>query len=180
VAIRHASTLTAAVALAETVDAFSPIHCAIKWPNDILIKDRKLAGILIEASCSGAGLDYVVLGIGVNLNFAPEAMPAAISGRATSLLAVREQEVNREEFLRRLIQDLDRCYGILQDQGFGALAPRWETRFLSKGKKVQVELGDCVLHGTPVGIDSDGALILRTEDDNLQRIIAGDVIPALE
>lgn len=173
-------TLAAAVALADTVDAFSPTPAAIKWPNDIFVNGRKLAGILIEASCRLDRLEYLILGIGINLNFPLESMPPAIRARATSLLALRHENVNREAFLHRLIQDLDRCYGILKERGFGAIAPRWQDRFYLKDQPVRVEVLDQVSFGTAIGIDSDGALILRKEDGKLERIIAGDVIPVLE
>ncbi|HEU4345813.1 MAG TPA: biotin--[acetyl-CoA-carboxylase] ligase [Candidatus Binatia bacterium] len=171
-------TLTAAVALAEAVDAFSPTPSVIKWPNDILIDGRKLAGILVEASSTADRVDYLILGIGINLNFPLESMPPGIRERATSLLALRRQSVNREAFLRRLIQDLDRCYGTLEDCGFGAIAPRWQSRFGLKGKRVRVEILEEVFFGTVTGIDPQGALILRGEDGKLQRVIAGDVIPS--
>jgi BirA family biotin operon repressor/biotin-[acetyl-CoA-carboxylase] ligase len=171
-------TLTAAVAVAEAVDAFSPRPSVIKWPNDILIDGRKLAGILVEASSTADRVEYLILGIGINLNFPLEAMPPDIRGRATSLLALRQQGVHREAFLRRLIQDLDRCYGTLEDCGFGAIAPRWQSRFGLKGQRVRVEVGDEIFFGTATGIDPQGALILRGEDGKLQRVVAGDVIPS--
>ncbi len=173
-------TLTAAVALADAVDAFSPTRAAIKWPNDILVDGRKLAGILMEACCSQDRVEYLILGIGINLNFSLESMPREIREGATSLLALRHEKVNREAFLRRLIQDLDRCYGVLEGRGFGAIGARWQDRFYLKDRRVRVVGFDQVSFGTAIGIDSDGALILRKEDGKLERIIAGDVMPVLE
>ena len=106
-------TLMAAVALADAIAAFIPVVPAIKWPNDILVDGKKLAGILTESSCSAERVDFVILGIGVNLNFPLQAMPAEIRARASSLLALRGDAVDRESFILRLIQDLDRCYGEL-------------------------------------------------------------------
>jgi BirA family biotin operon repressor/biotin-[acetyl-CoA-carboxylase] ligase len=170
-------TLMAAVALADTVAAFVAEPPAIKWPNDILIRGKKLAGILTESSCDAKRIEFVILGIGVNLNFPCERMPASIRDRATSLMEVGGKSFSRENFLRRLIQDLDRCYGILEDFGFDAIARRWEAYFALRGRRVRVEMVDEVISGTATGIDGDGALLLEAEDGVLHRVLAGDVIP---
>lgn len=170
-------TLVAAVALADVVDTYVPGRAAIKWPNDILVGGKKLAGILTEASCDAERAHYVILGIGVNLNYPVAAMPEEIRGRATSLLEVTGAAVSRESFLLRLIQGVERCYGELEQAGFDALAPRWESYFAWRGKRVRVELLDQVTTGTAQGIDRDGALIVMDDGGIAQRIVAGDVIP---
>src|SRR5919109_1871228 len=167
-------TLMAAVALADAVASFLPVAPAIKWPNDILVRGKKLAGILTESSCDSEHLEFVILGIGVNLNYSEERMPEAIRQRATSLLIAGGKKVQREAFVRRLIQDLDRCYGILEESGFTALARRWESRFGLRGRRVQVETLDGVILGSARGIDQDGALIVEGKDGALQRVVAGD------
>jgi len=170
-------TLMAAVALADTVAAFVVEPPVIKWPNDILLQGKKVAGILTESSCDAKHIEFVILGIGVNLNFPRERMPETIRDRATSLMEVGGKTFSRENFLRRLIQDLDRCYGILEDFGFDAIAPRWEAYFALRGRRVRVEMIDEVISGTATGIDGDGALLLEAEDGVLRRVLAGDVIP---
>ena len=170
-------TLMAAVALAETVAGFIPSRPAIKWPNDILVDGKKVAGILTESSCTAVGIEFVILGIGVNLNLPRARMPETIRDRATSLMEIAGKPLSRELFLRRLIQDLDRCYGILGDLGFAAIAPRWETYFGLRGRRVRVEMIDEALSGTATGIDSDGALLLEDEAGVIHRVLAGDVIP---
>ena len=79
--------------------------------------------------------------------------------------------------MRRLIQDLDRCYGELEEVGFDSLALRWEALFGLRGKKVRVEMTDHIMIGTAKGIDRDAALILEDERGERQRIVAGDVVP---
>jgi BirA family biotin operon repressor/biotin-[acetyl-CoA-carboxylase] ligase len=120
-------TLMAAVALAETVASFLATGPSIKWPNDILVEGKKLAGILTESSCHSDRIDFVILGIGVNLNYPVVLMPDTIRGTATSMTSLTQNRVSRELFLRRLIQDLDRCYGELEEAGFCAIAARWEA-----------------------------------------------------
>ena len=170
-------TLMCAVALAETVQSFLPFRPEIKWPNDILAGGKKLAGILTESSVEADRVRFVIVGIGVNLNFPKELMPKAIQDVATSIFILTQKTVDREAFARRLIQDLDRCYGELENGGFASIAERWESFFQLKGKKVKVEMMDQAILGKAMGIDSEGALILQDEGGCQRKIVAGDVIP---
>ncbi|MGH7855084.1 MAG: biotin--[acetyl-CoA-carboxylase] ligase [Candidatus Binatia bacterium] len=176
---RHAPqiTLTAAVALVETVGSFLPRYPAIKWPNDILFDGKKLAGILTEAACDAERVAYVILGIGLNLNYRVDAMPEELRQRATSMADLTATKVSRESVLVRLIQDLDRCYGELEEAGFDALRPRWEAYFALRGRRVRVELGDQTVIGRAQGIDREGALIVDDEQGQRRTIVAGDVVP---
>jgi len=170
-------TLMAAVALAETVQCFIPLPTEIKWPNDILVGGKKLAGILTESSCDPGKILFVILGIGVNLNFPKELMPEAIRESATSIMALTGKPVNRSEFTLRLIQNLERCYGELEEGGFSFLAERWAGFFRLKGKRVRVQMLEQAILGKAMGIDIDGALILEDERGFVKRIVAGEVIP---
>jgi BirA family biotin operon repressor/biotin-[acetyl-CoA-carboxylase] ligase len=170
-------TLTAAVALVETVNRFLPVRASIKWPNDILVENRKLAGILTEAACRAERIDYVVLGIGLNVNGRVAAMPEELRGRATSMADLAGKSVSRESVLARLIQDLDRCYGELESSGFESLRARWDAGFSWRGRRVRVDLGGEAVSGTAQGIDREGALIVEDEQGRRRSIVAGDVIP---
>src|SRR5262249_14539510 len=152
-------TLVSAVALAETVQPILGARPAIKWPNDILAGGKKLAGILTESSVDSERLHFVVVGIGVNLNMPADLLPEEIRDRATSLLALTNQLVDRTAFAGELIQSLDRCYGELEQRGFPHIAARWESFFELKGRKVKVEMGDRIVSGIAKGIDRDGALL---------------------
>ena len=170
-------TLMSAVALAETVQSFIVDAPEIKWPNDILVKGKKLAGILTEASCEGDSTLFVVVGIGVNLNYPQEIMPESIRERATSIMSLIGRPVERESFAGRLIQSLDQCYGDLEESGFGSIVTRWERFFYLRGKRVRVEGPDGSVSGRAMGIDVDGALLLEDEKGTSQRVVAGDVVP---
>ncbi len=173
-------TLMAAVALAETLQSFLPVLPSIKWPNDITVNGKKLAGILTEVNCGTESVEFVILGIGVNVNYPVDLMPEEIRQRATSVLVERQNKVSREDLMGRLIQDLDRCYGEFEENGFAPLAPRWEAYFGWRGQRVRIELLDQVVVGIAKGIDHDGALLLEDDHGGLQRVIAGDVTPVSE
>lgn len=170
-------TLMSAVALAETLQSFITAPPEIKWPNDILVEGKKIAGILTESCSEAHGVVYVVVGIGVNLNYPREQMPEAIQNQATSLLILNQETTHRTAFACRLIQDLDRCYGILEGNGFADIAKRWEGFFRMRGRQVRVNMPDGVIQGKAMGIDTDGALILEEEGGHRERILAGDVVP---
>ena len=170
-------TLMAAVALAETLQPFLPVPPSIKWPNDITVNGKKIAGILTEVNCGADSVEFVVLGIGVNVNYPIDLMSEEIRQRATSVLVECQKKVSREDLLWRLIQDLDRCYGEIEENGFATLALRWEAYFNWRGQRVRVELLDQVVFGIAKGIDHDGALLLEDDHGMLQRVIAGDVTP---
>jgi BirA family biotin operon repressor/biotin-[acetyl-CoA-carboxylase] ligase len=175
----HASkiSLMSAVALAETVQSFLSYPPEIKWPNDILVGGKKLAGILTESSCEPGRLHFVILGIGVNLNVSRDLMPSSIQNLATSLMMLTHKPVDRSEFARRLIQNLDQCYGNLENGDFAHIARRWESFFSLKGQRVRVEMSDQQVFGKAIGIDGDGALILENGRGCRNKIVAGDVIP---
>jgi BirA family biotin operon repressor/biotin-[acetyl-CoA-carboxylase] ligase len=170
-------TLASAVALAETLESFLEFPPQIKWPNDLLVDGRKVAGILAESSCESGRVRFVILGIGVNLNYPRELMPKGIRGTATSFLTVKERTVDRTAFAVRLIHDLDRCYGELIENGFGSLARRWESFFGFRGKRVRATLTDRSVIGKALGIDSDGALIVEGDGGKREAIAAGEVVP---
>jgi BirA family biotin operon repressor/biotin-[acetyl-CoA-carboxylase] ligase len=174
-------TLMSAVAVAETVQSFLPYPPEIKWPNDILVRGKKLAGILTESSCQSDKILFVIIGIGVNLNFTLALMPEAIQDRATSIRILTQKPVNRTAFMQRLIHNLDKCYGDFEDKGFSVLAHRWESFFALKGKNIKIQMTsspDQAIRGKAIGIDGDGALTLQDDRGVLRRIIAGEVFPA--
>jgi len=170
-------TLMSAVAIADTVQSILSFPPEIKWPNDILVDRKKIAGVLTESSCEPDRILFVIIGIGINLNFSREMMPESIQEKATSVLILTQRPVDRNAFTCRLIQSLDQCYGELENGGFASIMQRWDNYFRLRGKKVTVEMPDRRVSGRVEGIDTDGTLILMGEGGDRERIVAGDVIP---
>jgi BirA family biotin operon repressor/biotin-[acetyl-CoA-carboxylase] ligase len=163
--------------LAEDLQALLSDPVEIKWPNDILVHGKKLAGILTESVCEGTDIRFVILGIGVNVNVPRDFMPESIREKATSLLQVTGEEMDRDVLAALLIQGLERCYKDLIGNGFASMAARWERYFRLKGKDVQVQMLDQMMRGTAIGIDPQGALMVRDQRGAMQRVLAGDVLP---
>ncbi len=166
-------TLLAAVALAETLrEAGAP--ATIKWPNDVQIDGRKVAGILTELSADVDRVHFIVLGIGVNLNTAPRDFPPDVAEVATSLMAARGQPVPRALFTAALLTSLEAWLDRWADQGFGPVRSAWRKLSSTLGQEVLVRSDANELRGVAEDIDDSGALLLRV-GNKLERVFAGDV-----
>jgi len=175
--------LAAAIAVADCAAALldAPDAVSIKWPNDVLLRGRKTSGILMELSAEAARVDFLVLGIGVNLNVDPESFPADFRRRATSLCAEAGRPVDRARFTRRLYGTLEEMLDLHAAAGFEGLRPRFERYFRMVGEPLRVtDPNGAGTTGTAEGIDTDGALLLRLPDGSRVRILAGDVTLARE
>jgi BirA family biotin operon repressor/biotin-[acetyl-CoA-carboxylase] ligase len=169
-------TLAAGVALAEAVETMTGLLPAIKWPNDLLVGRRKLAGILAEAllipgSSPPAGV--VILGYGLNVG--PMSYPAALADRATSLELELGRAVDRAALLAESVAALAARYDDLLRGRFDAILDRWRRRAPgSVGAPVSWASPSGRLSGTTAGIDDRGALLVRV-GSRIERIVAGDV-----
>jgi BirA family biotin operon repressor/biotin-[acetyl-CoA-carboxylase] ligase len=161
---RHLVVMAAAVAMAEAVAATAGVDATLKWPNDLLVDDRKLAGILAEA----AG-DAVVVGIGVNVEW-PE-IPDELVGIATACNLEGGRPTTRDELLDAF---LARYEARLAD--LGATAVEYRARLGTIGRKVRVERADGNLVGTATGVDDHGRLLVTSDDGTTEAIAAGDVV----
>ncbi len=169
-------TLMAAVATANAIQKYSGLLPRIKWPNDILLKDRKVAGLLNEIHSEMDRIHFVILGIGVNLNMDGKMFSKEIRGVATSLKMEMGQTITRKVFLQTLLEELERWYAIFLKEGGAPVLKAWRDRAKIKGKQVKVTSFGETLSGVAVDVDSDGALILETKDGKRKRVVAGDII----
>lgn len=174
--------LLAAVAVVRAVTTLTGLSLAVKWPNDVLVPrngvDRKLAGILVDAINSGqAGSKAMVVGIGINVNMPPEALPEDLRTSATSLLIETGHPLDRAPLLTEVLGELERLYDQLRDHGNRGIAIAYEAICATLGTHVRVELtGRDPIEGIAQGLASDGALRLRTQDGTILEIRAGDVV----
>jgi BirA family biotin operon repressor/biotin-[acetyl-CoA-carboxylase] ligase len=165
----------ASVAVAEAIKDETPLPVTLKWPNDVMLQDKKVAGILAEMVAETDCLHFVVCGIGINVNISRESFPEELSLTATSLKIELGREVSRLEFLRRVLRGLDRYYGLLLRQGSGVILEAWQRLPNMLGKKVRVVTPGETLIGEARELDSEGALLLQGAEGSLRRIVAGDV-----
>lgn len=165
-------SLVAGVATCEAVRA----HCAavLKWPNDVLVDGRKVAGLLIESEGEGASR-FLILGIGVNLNATRADFPPELRDKAGSVRMATNALVERERFTASLLAQLERRYDELHAQGFAALRAAWESLSPLIGAQICVEESAGRIEGVALGLDDDGALRVRTASGAEHRVVAGDV-----
>jgi BirA family biotin operon repressor/biotin-[acetyl-CoA-carboxylase] ligase len=168
-------TLMAAVATAGAIHKFSGLQPTIKWPNDILLKNRKVAGLLNEIHSEMDRIHFVVLGIGVNLNMDEKMFSKEIRSLATSLKREMGQSISRKAFLQTLLEELEMWYETFLKEGAPAVLKAWRDKAQIQGRPVKVTSFGEVLLGTAIDVDSDGALVLETKEGERKRVVAGDV-----
>ena len=167
-------TLMAAVAVARAMERFG-LRAAIKWPNDIIHEGRKLVGILTEMSAEMDRVDYVVIGIGINVNIAREDFPEELRDTATSLMQMKGTPLPRVAFLQELLRAVDVLYQEVQREGFAPVLAAWRKYAVTLGQTVRV-IGPAgeEFEGVAADIDADGALFVDTATGR-RRVLAGDV-----
>jgi len=167
-------TFLSAVAVAEAVGAVCPKRPSVKWPNDILIDSRKVAGILLEMDSEADRVNFVVAGIGVNVNMKERTLPDPVRSIATSLADKSGHEVERTQFVRTLYASIEKWYKIYSMEGFGPILAAWKGYFDAEGKPIRVISFNRTISGICAGVDESGALLVRDPAGALVRIISGD------
>jgi len=168
-------TFLSAVAVARAVERTTSLSPRIKWPNDILINGRKVAGLLNEMGAETEKVNFVVLGIGVNLNMRRDQFPRELRHPASSLLLEGGREVGRVSFIQALLRELDLLYGLYLSKGDEEIRAEWLARCDIVGRTVMVSCRDYTLTGTVTGIDDNGALLVRLPSGVEEQVLSGDV-----
>lgn len=168
-------TLMAGVAVAEAIRALGPLDVALKWPNDLLMGGRKVAGMLGEMIAEVDVLRYVVLGIGVNVNVKASAFPPDLKDIATSLSHELGREVSRSDFLCRVLEHFENHYSLLLGRGPRAVLDAWRSLPNMLGSTVSAETPEGLVQGVALDIDDQGALLVQTGSGETVRVLAGDV-----
>jgi len=165
-------TLMSAVAVAAAVRKITNLSALIKWPNDILVNDRKVCGILTEMSAEVNTVSYIVLGIGINVNTGVEHLPK----EATSLKHEIGKEISRVELAREILRELERQYHIFKEKGFKKIIEEWKSLSHTLGEEVKISCHGRKIEGTAIDLDATGALVVRLDNGFREHITAGDVV----
>jgi len=166
-------TLLTAVSAAETLLHLTILDVRIKWPNDILVNGKKIAGILTEISTEMDTIDYVVVGLGMNVN--NTFLPDDINETATSILIETGERFPRVEIVREYLRRQETYYRVLTTSGFEPILGRWKELANIIGRQIKVEMIDKTYVGTVEDIDPEGVLILKDMKGASHRIFSGDV-----
>jgi BirA family transcriptional regulator, biotin operon repressor / biotin---[acetyl-CoA-carboxylase] ligase len=168
-------TVTSATALRRAIAQHTDAKPEIKWPNDLLIQGRKVAGILTELSAELDCVKHVILGIGVDVNQNASDFPADLRKLATSLKVETGRALPRADLAVTILRELDHDYARLTQGRFPEVADEWEAHCTTIGREVTIRIGQRLLRGRAESLGEDGALLLRTEHGHVERVMGGDV-----
>jgi BirA family biotin operon repressor/biotin-[acetyl-CoA-carboxylase] ligase len=168
-------TLMTAVVLAETLISLVKLNLRIKWPNDILVNRKKLAGILTEISADMDAVNYIIVGLGLNVNNLFENSPQDIKKKATSILIETGNRVPRIKFIQNYLKLYEQYYDMFKKNDFEPIMNRWRELADIIGKQIRVDVIGKTHIGEVMDVDNDGVLILKDDQGRLQRIFSGDV-----
>ena len=169
----HISIL-AGVAVAEVLETYCPDRIKLKWPNDVLIDGKKVCGILSQMKTAANEIDFIVLGIGINVNISYSQFPKEICNLATSLAIETGKEISRQELIISLYENLAKWYKQLLEDGFDRIKEKWLSISPMIGEIVQVIFQEEAVSGKAIGIDEDGSLILLAAGNKEIKVSAGD------
>lgn len=165
-------TLLAAVAVCEALRRKTGVAARIKWPNDILVENRKLAGILTELSAETDRVRFVVIGVGINVNTPLSLLPP----QATSLKEETQQKTSRVELLQEILYELETWYERLKKDGFAPVVARWKELSATLGRRVRLIDPSGEIEGEAVDLDKTGRLMIRNDAGLIVSKISGDVV----
>jgi len=168
-------TFTSSLAVAKAIQEMCGLKVEVKWPNDILIGNKKVCGILTEANVKGNTVNFVVVGIGINANVDLDSFSPLLRNSATSLKMEMHENIDREKLLQLLFQKLEYYYGLFQQERYEALLAEWKKLAKFLGKPVEIVSFDEKFCGKAVDVDENGALIIQLENGVLRKIVSGDV-----
>ena len=169
-------TLAAAIAVAHAIHQFTSLPARLKWPNDVMINKRKVAGLLLESAIHGERFKYVVMGIGVNVNLRREDLPEGVRNSATSMAEELGRETDRVGFLQSLLKNLEDQYNVFQTGPRKKILETYCSLSETIGETVTIKGTDREWTGKAIGITTGGELILRDQDQAERIIPTDDVI----
>ncbi|MBM3249682.1 MAG: biotin--[acetyl-CoA-carboxylase] ligase [Candidatus Omnitrophica bacterium] len=165
-------TLLSAVSICEALKNFAAIDAQIKWPNDIFLGQKKLGGILTELNAETDKINFIVIGIGLNVNNDKKSL---ISG-STSLKEHKKESVDRAGLLKEVLRRIEANYFLLEKKGSGVILDKWREHNLTLGRRVKVYCQKKHLEGEALGLDRDGGLLVRNDGGLIEKVLAGDVV----
>jgi BirA family biotin operon repressor/biotin-[acetyl-CoA-carboxylase] ligase len=168
-------SLVAGLAAGEGIESVSGLVPLLKWPNDLLVEGKKVAGILTEMATMESRVSHVAVGIGINVRHNARDLPEDLQAIATSLRLASGREISRGELAAEIYNRLDRWYGELSGGRSEAILTRGRARSAILGSSVDVLAGDERWSGLAVDLDADGALLVQDGRGELRRVVAAEV-----
>jgi BirA family biotin operon repressor/biotin-[acetyl-CoA-carboxylase] ligase len=168
-------TLLAAVAVTSAIRKCTGIDVGIKWPNDLMVEGKKVCGILTEMSAEMDSVNYIVLGIGLNVNIPLHQFPAEVQETATSLMEVKGGKISRKLLLQEIIRQLEKYYFRWQKEGIAPILKEWRRYSMVLNSPVSIIERDQRWEGIALDILESGALIVKLMDGTIREFSVGEV-----
>nr|WP_077299709.1 biotin--[acetyl-CoA-carboxylase] ligase [Virgibacillus pantothenticus] len=169
-------TLLTAVALAETIEELTGLIPSIKWPNDILFdNEKKCAGILTELQAEQDQIQYVIIGVGLNINQESKDWPEEVQQRATSLQIETGKQWSIKQIMQHFLKHFEILYDMYMQQGFLAVKTKWEAYGFKMGERITIRQLDRHRQAVFYGLADDGALLIKNEDGSVERLYSGEI-----
>lgn len=167
-------TMAGSIALARAIRKEFNIGALIKWPNDIFIGNKKVAGLLLELSAESDVVHHCLLSIGIDVNVPMKKFDPALQDQVTSICTEVGHEVDRASFLARILKEFESHYFLIEGGEYDAIIREWKTLSCTLETRVQIRTLKNSFEGEAIDIDEFGALIIRKDNGKLERVIAGD------
>ncbi|BBL68572.1 bifunctional biotin--[acetyl-CoA-carboxylase] synthetase/biotin operon repressor [Methanoculleus chikugoensis] len=167
-------TMAGSVAIARAIRKEYGISALIKWPNDIFIGDKKIAGLLLELTAEADTVHYALLGIGIDANISLTDLSPPLKDILTSLQAEVGHEVDRVALLARVLREFELRYQQLEDGEYDSIIREWKSLSMTIDQRVVIKTINKTFAGEAIDIDAHGALIIRKDNGKVERVIAGD------
>ena len=168
-------TIMAAIGCTIALRKATGLNVTIKWPNDLMVSDKKLGGILTEMRIVHKKIEYAITGIGINVNMDSNALPHVIKEVATSVKMETGKLHSRTKIIIEIMNEMDYWYRILKEERRQELLSQWKELTSTLGRKVEIILGKETLIGLAESIDAEGMLVLRLPSGALRVIRDGDL-----
>lgn len=168
-------TLLTGVAIHRAILKTTGIDAGIKWPNDLLIADRKVCGILLESATEDDRVRYCIAGIGISVNLREEDFPDELKPVAVSLKMAGGKPVSRNELIMSILHEMESLYELYNEEGFQPIATLWEASSVTMNRRVNVDSAGRFFSGTAAGLHPSGALLIRRDDGEMVPVFSGDI-----
>jgi len=167
-------TMAGSLAVARAIRKEFDLGALIKWPNDIFIGNKKVAGLLLELSAEADTVHYCLLGIGIDANVPLDNFTPELQKAITSVSAELGHEIDRSSFLARILKEFESRYLLLESGEFDTIVQEWKSLSCTLENRVQVRTLKNSFEGEAIDIDEYGALIIKKDNGKIERVIAGD------
>ncbi|WP_156289215.1 biotin--[acetyl-CoA-carboxylase] ligase [Oceanobacillus salinisoli] len=168
-------TLLTATVLADVLRSYVQIKPQIKWPNDILINEKKAAGILTEMQAEQDQVWYVIIGIGLNVNHTEDDLSEELKGIATSLRLETDKEWKLNHLIQEILVTFEQTYNFYLENGFTKIKQKWESYGFKIGQEISIKTSKDHWRAPFLGISDDGALLTETNDGSKTKIYSAEI-----